>query len=210
MTQESVESGSRRAMAEDEMCRPRPVAALTSPIARPAPGISAFTRVDFPTPEWPTKTLRCSRSRSAQRIQIGARKGHLHWDPERLVLRDEFVGCRQIGLGEAEQRPECRRRSQQPAAGRSSRRVAADLASAVTITSWSALATIGRSYGSSSSAVRRKHGFALLDLDDARECALGAGCIADDPDPITNDDARPAELPCLGGGHCPGQRSGVG
>ena len=26
-----------------------------------------------------------------QRIQIGTRKGHLNWDPERLILRDEFV-----------------------------------------------------------------------------------------------------------------------
>jgi hypothetical protein len=40
------------------MCLPRP-AALTSPIARRAPGIKALTKVDFPTPEWPTKTLRC-------------------------------------------------------------------------------------------------------------------------------------------------------
>ena len=72
------------------MCRPRPVTALTSPIARSAPGISALTRVDFPTPEWPTKTLRCPRSRSPQRVQIGAWKGHLHRDSERLVLRDEL------------------------------------------------------------------------------------------------------------------------
>jgi len=45
-------------MADEEMCLPRPVAALTSPIARRAPGIKALTNVDFPTPEWPTKTLR--------------------------------------------------------------------------------------------------------------------------------------------------------
>ena len=53
-----LESGSRSAMAEDDMCRPRPVTAFTAPIARSAPGIKALTSVDLPTPEWPTKTLR--------------------------------------------------------------------------------------------------------------------------------------------------------
>ena len=36
-------SGSSRANAEDEVCRPRPVTALTPPVARPAPGTSALT-----------------------------------------------------------------------------------------------------------------------------------------------------------------------
>ena len=58
ITQASTASGRRSAMAALEVCRPRPVTALTTPIARSAPGISALTRVDLPTPEWPTKTLR--------------------------------------------------------------------------------------------------------------------------------------------------------
>lgn len=45
-------------MAEVEVCRPRPVTSLTWLTALPAPGINALTRVDLPTPEWPTKTLR--------------------------------------------------------------------------------------------------------------------------------------------------------
>jgi hypothetical protein len=44
-------SGSRRATADVEVCRPRPVTSLTFPIARRAPGIKALTRVDLPTPE---------------------------------------------------------------------------------------------------------------------------------------------------------------
>ena len=43
--------GSSRAMADDDVCRPRPVTALTPPVARPAPGTSALTIVDLPTPE---------------------------------------------------------------------------------------------------------------------------------------------------------------
>ena len=49
--------GSGSATAEDEVWRPRPVTTLTEPTARSAPGTSAFTRVDLPTPECPTMTL---------------------------------------------------------------------------------------------------------------------------------------------------------
>ena len=56
--------GSRSAMAEDEVCRPRPVTSLTTPVARPAPGTSALTSVDLPTPECPMKTLTRPASRS--------------------------------------------------------------------------------------------------------------------------------------------------
>jgi hypothetical protein len=51
ITQELVESGSRSAIADEEMCRPLPVTTFTAPIARSAPGIKALTSVDFPTPE---------------------------------------------------------------------------------------------------------------------------------------------------------------
>ena len=36
--------------AEVDVCRPRPVWALTMPMARSLPGTSALTSVDFPTP----------------------------------------------------------------------------------------------------------------------------------------------------------------
>ncbi len=48
---------SRRASAEEEVWRPRPVTALTVPMARSAAGTSALNSVDLPTPEWPTSTL---------------------------------------------------------------------------------------------------------------------------------------------------------
>ena len=44
-----------------------------------------------------------------------------------------------------------------------------------------------------------QHGLALLDLDDPGQGALVAGGVADDPDPVADDDAGPAELPGLGG-----------
>ena len=69
-------------------------------------------------------------------------------------------------------------------------------ASAVTITSWSALATMGRSYGSSSSAVRRSTVRALLDSHDPGQRALVAGGVADDADPVADDTASgPARGP---------------
>ena len=50
-------SGSGSISAEVEVCRPRPVTALTSPTARSASGTSALTSVDLPTPLCPTSTL---------------------------------------------------------------------------------------------------------------------------------------------------------
>ena len=49
-------SAKGRAIALDEVCRPRPVARFTSPVNRSALGTNAFINVDFPTPEWPTRT----------------------------------------------------------------------------------------------------------------------------------------------------------
>ena len=47
-------SSTRSEIVDDDVCRPRPVTSFTRPIARSAPGTSAFTSVDLPTPEWPT------------------------------------------------------------------------------------------------------------------------------------------------------------
>ena len=44
-------SGSASATADDEVCRPRPVTSLTTPVARSARGTRALTRVVLPTPE---------------------------------------------------------------------------------------------------------------------------------------------------------------
>jgi hypothetical protein len=42
--------GKGRAIALVEVCRPLPVILFTSPVERSAPGTSALTRVDLPTP----------------------------------------------------------------------------------------------------------------------------------------------------------------
>ena len=45
-----------RAIALDDVWRPRPVASLTSPVARLLSGTKALIKVDLPTPECPTRT----------------------------------------------------------------------------------------------------------------------------------------------------------
>ena len=49
--------GTRSDTVDDDVWRPRPVTALTTPVARSVPGTRAFTSVDLPTPEWPTATV---------------------------------------------------------------------------------------------------------------------------------------------------------
>ena len=74
MIQPSPPSGS--ATADDEVCRPRPVTGLTDPTARAASGSSALTRVDLPTPEWPTRTLIRSASSARSSVELaGAAAG---------------------------------------------------------------------------------------------------------------------------------------
>ena len=65
--------GSGSATAEDEVCRPRPVAP-TAPMARSASGTSALTSVDFPTPEWPTRTDTRPASRSRNGVRSAPRR----------------------------------------------------------------------------------------------------------------------------------------
>ena len=57
-------AGRSNSTAEDDVCRPLPIL-LTSPVARKASGTSRFTRVDLPTPDWPTNTLIRQASRSS-------------------------------------------------------------------------------------------------------------------------------------------------
>ncbi len=90
------------------MCRPRPVTTLTTPTARSASGTKALTSVDFPTPEWPTSTLRLPDERSAQLVQaVGAGLpscGHHVSDRQRGVLLEEGCGVGEVRLGEHEDR----------------------------------------------------------------------------------------------------------
>ena len=61
--------GSGSMIADVEVCRPRPVTALTCPIARSASGTSALTSVDFPTPLWPISTLVRPERRSVSSVR---------------------------------------------------------------------------------------------------------------------------------------------
>ena len=72
-------------------------------------------------------------------------------------------------------------------------------ASAVTITSWSALATIGRSYGSSSSAVRRSTVSRSSTSTTRASVPSSPETSPSQPDPVADDHAHPAELAGLGG-----------
>ena len=75
---------SRSATEEDDVCRPRPVTAFTTPVARCASGTSALTSVDLPTPECPTATV-VRPSRSARR---GPRS-----PPRRVVRNGSSIGA---------------------------------------------------------------------------------------------------------------------
>lgn len=138
----------------------------------------------------------------AQRIQIGAREGHLDWNAERLIQRRQLVGCREIGLGEAQQWLDSGvvASHQQtvdhsdPRWGIRQRGDDDQLVSVGHDRSLVGVVVIGRT---------PQHRAALLDLDDASQCALGAGRVADDTNPIANDDARAAELARLGSGDVP-------
>ena len=62
------------------------------------------------------------------------------------------------------------------------------------MTSWSALATMTRSTGSVSSAVRRSTERRSLDADDAGQGVRAAGDVADERDVVADDDAGAPEL----------------
>ena len=62
------------------------------------------------------------------------------------------------------------------------------------MTSWSALATMTRSTGSVSSAVRRSTVMRFVDAHDAGQCVRPAGDVADDADPVADDHALAAQL----------------
>ena len=79
--------GSASIRALTEVCRPRPVTALTTPTSRKASGTSALTSVDLPTPLWPSSTLVRPASRSRSSVEVGAALRHDVRHPERAVGR---------------------------------------------------------------------------------------------------------------------------
>ena len=86
------------------MCRPRPVTALTTPMARSVPGTSALTSVDLPTPLWPSSTLMPALEQLAHRRHVVAALGHDVGHVERAVGREQLVRRCQVGLGQHQQR----------------------------------------------------------------------------------------------------------
>lgn len=152
--------GSGSARAEVVVCRPRPVTALTLPVVRRrSSGTRALTSVVLPTPECPTKavTLPSSswRTRSAASpFSSSSRLVTMYGTPSGVYASSSLSGDARsdlVSTSSGVSPPSyaaTRQRSIMRGRGSGS-------ASAVTIASWSALATTTRSYGSSSSAVRR-------------------------------------------------------
>src|SRR6266704_852786 len=146
-------SGRRSATAELDVCRPMPNA-LTTPVARRASGTSRLISVDLPTPECPTNTDICPVSRANRSARSLPRcvttAARSSWSYRARTssgpARSDFVRHSSGSMPAA--RAATTQRSISPYRGGGS-------SSDVTITSWSALATITRSCGSLSSAVRR-------------------------------------------------------
>ncbi len=138
--------------------------------------------------------------RRSQVGQVGAGPGHGDPDTERGVLGHQDIGSGEIGLGQAEQR-------NQPGvvAGHQDavdhagprRRIGqgGDDHQLVGVGHDRPLVRVVVVRGSP------QHCAALLDLDDPGQGPGLTGGVADDPDPVTDDDRRPAELPRLGGRH---------
>ena len=147
-----LEVGDLEQVRRRRVCRPRPVTTLTT--RRPA-GVRrrALTSVDFPTRSGPSRTLVRPRSRSRSSSRSPPLWVTAQGTP-RAVGRQQGLRVGQVGLGQAQQQLEPGvERGDQRAVDQP--RLRSGSASAVTTTSWSAFATITRSTGSSSSAVRR-------------------------------------------------------
>ncbi len=101
-------SGSRSAIADTDVCRPRPIA-LTTPVSRSASGTSALIRVDLPTPGMPDQHRHLAGQPRAQLGQVAAALGDQHRHVQRVVALEHRVGrLDEVGLGQAEDGLEAR------------------------------------------------------------------------------------------------------
>ena len=73
----SQPSPSGSATTDDEVCRPRPVTGLTTPVERAASGMTVFTSVDLPTPDCPMSTLIRPVTAARTRDRVCAASGRL-------------------------------------------------------------------------------------------------------------------------------------
>ena len=190
-------SGSARATADDEVCRPRPVTSLTTPVARRARGTRALTSVLLPTPEWPTSTLTRPDERLTQRVEavggavVSGRDEVTH--RQRGVLLEEGRRVGEVGLGEHEQGLHAgvvggdQAAVDQPGA-RLGVGQGGDDDELVGVGHEDPLDRVGVVGGAPQHRTARRH------PHDAGQAAVGAGRVADEEDVVADDDALAAEL----------------
>ena len=115
----------------------------------------ALTSVDLPTPEWPDQHAELPGELGPQLVELlfGERPAeHDAAQPERRVDGQDLLRARPGRPWSGRAPARGRRRTRRPGTGRSASAGAAGRRARVTITSWSALATMTRSIGSVSSA----------------------------------------------------------
>ena len=200
-------SGSCIASAEDEVCRPRPVTSLTTPMARSVPGTRAFSSVDLPTPEWPISTLirpeSRSRSSSSPTMPSASVETASSGDSRRVTTCSRSSGAvrgqeplrgAQIGLGEHQQRLD-------PGdIGRDQAAIDHAAAGLGVLDSGDHHHQVDvRDQGSFRRVVvvgaAPQEGAALLDPHDPCEGALAPGDVTDETYKVTGDDRGATQLP---------------
>ncbi len=190
-------SGRASATADDEVCRPRPVTSLTTPVARSASGTSALTRVLLPTPEWPDEHADPAGEGLPQGVEavgaaVVARRDQVT-HRQRGVLLEE--GCRvgEVGLGEHQEglHPGVVGGDQAPVDQPGARLgvgQGGDDDELVGVGHEDALDRVGVVGGAA------QHGLAGGHPHDAGQAAVGARGVADQEDVVADDDALAAEL----------------
>ena len=179
-------------IAEVDVCRPRPVTALTTPTSRSASGTSALTSVDLPTPLWPISTLVRPASRSRTSLRSRAALGHHPGHAQRAVGHEQRLRVGQVGLGQAQQRLHARvERRHQGAVDQPRARLGVgqggDHHELVGVRDDDALDRVVVVRGTP------QHGRPLLHLDDPRQRAVVTGDVADHAHPVADDDALAAQ-----------------
>ncbi len=112
-------SGSGSISADVEVCRPRPVTALTRPIARSVPGHQRVDQRGLADAAVPDQHADPAPQPVADLGEVGAALGHDVGHAERPVDRQQRLRVGEVGLGQAQQRVHARRRTPRRGPGRS-------------------------------------------------------------------------------------------